>query len=652
MSKRNNKVSTLLSHSWYLVLVLHLSVLNLTLFGQVTLEIWEIQGSGNSSPFIGQEVITNQNVVTAVGSDFFFIQTPSNRSDDNPLTSDGLFIYTGSNPNLQAGDLVNVQGLVVEYEGMTEISGFGLIYEATGGTAALPETVVFNNTFPGTLASTVRDLERVEGMRVAFDATVVAPALGNDIAALSTATDRPFREAGIIFPGDDDLPVWDGNPELFWIDPDALNQPNNRFLSVGQSVSATGVLFQSDDIYIAFPESYSVSGNLADRNLRSGTVEEFTVGSFNVLQLQDESDFLSVQYPKVACYIVEQLGAPDIIALQEVGDIGNLQELNFRINQLSPELRYDPYLIQGNNNTPINSAFLVREDLLDVEVRQLGSTEQISLGGRLHDRPPLLLQANLPTDPPTPIQVLNLHLRSLGGIEGSNSFFVRTKRYEQSLSVAEMIQERQGQNLIVVGDFNALPYSDGYVDVLSQLTGANSLGAQFEVQPIVSPMLTNQSTAGPATESYSYVFQGSAQLLDHCLTTQLDGLEVTEFSFARGNADAASAYFSNPGLSTRSSDHDGFVLYLDPSAPIISSTAEMQNDWAWTVPNPIRSGSTITLPSNTLMQQLQLSDLNGRLLQNWSGFGAEIQLPNLASGVYLLSYQGTDARGVIRLVVQ
>jgi len=153
MSKRNNKVSTLLSHRWYLVLVLHLSVLNLTLFGQVTLEIWEIQGTGNSSPFIGQEVITNQNVVTAVGSDFFFIQTPSNRSDDNPLTSDGLFIYTGSNPNLQAGDLVNVQGLVVEYEGMTEISGFGLIYEATG-TAALPETVVFNNTFPGTLAST------------------------------------------------------------------------------------------------------------------------------------------------------------------------------------------------------------------------------------------------------------------------------------------------------------------------------------------------------------------------------------------------------------------------------------------------------------------------------------------------------------------
>ena len=60
----------------------------------------------------------------------------------------------------------------------------------------------------------------------------------------------------------------------------------------------------------------------------------------------------------------------------------------------------------------------------------------------------------------------------------------------------------------------------------------------------------------------------------------------------------------------------------------------------------------ITLPANTLIQQLQLSDLNGRLLQNWSGFGAEIQLPDLASGVYLLSYQGTDARGVIRLVVQ
>ncbi|MEL6971563.1 MAG: endonuclease/exonuclease/phosphatase family protein, partial [Bacteroidota bacterium] len=461
MSKRNNKGNTLLEQCRFLILILSSFGLLLTLHGQAQLEIWEIQGTGNVSPVIGQEVITNGNVVTAVGDEYFFIQTPTDRSDNNPTTSDGLFVYTDFDPGLSVGQVVNVRGTVLEFESMTEISGFGLSFTPTGATAPLPPAVTLDASFPGTEAAEVRDFEQVEGMRVEFTAPVVAPSLGNDIAALSTSTQRPFREPGILFPGVETLPVWDGNPELFWIDPDALNQPNNRFLSVGQSVTANAVLFQNDDIYVAFPLNYSVDGTIAERDLRSAAENEITVASFNVLQLQDESDFLDIQYPKLARYIVDRLGGPDIVALQEVGDIGNLNELNFRINQLDPDLRYNTYLIQGNNNTPINCAFLVHESINDVEVSQLASTESISLGGRLHDRPPLLLEANLPTNPPTPIQVLNLHLRSLGGIEGSNSFFVRTKRHEQAISVANLIQQRHGNNLIVVGDFNAFQFSDG-----------------------------------------------------------------------------------------------------------------------------------------------------------------------------------------------
>ena len=199
MSKRNNKVSTLLDHLRFLPLILFLFSTNLTLFGQPELEIWEVQGSDNISPFLGQLVQVNENVVTAVGDEFFFIQTPTNRSDNDPLTSDGLFIYTGFTPNLSIGQLVNVEGIVREFEGLTEIAGFELSFSATGGTAALPTPTELTATFPGTEANTVRDLERVENMRVTFDAAVVGPALGNDIAALSTAAQRPMREAGIRF---------------------------------------------------------------------------------------------------------------------------------------------------------------------------------------------------------------------------------------------------------------------------------------------------------------------------------------------------------------------------------------------------------------------------------------------------------------------
>ena len=39
------------------------------------LEIWEIQGAGQASPYDGSIVTTEENVVTAVGTNGFFIQT-------------------------------------------------------------------------------------------------------------------------------------------------------------------------------------------------------------------------------------------------------------------------------------------------------------------------------------------------------------------------------------------------------------------------------------------------------------------------------------------------------------------------------------------------------------------------------------------------
>ena len=633
----NSKVSTLLTDKGFFSVLLFLLFLNAPLRCQ-DLEIWEIQGTGNTSPFLGQVVSLNDNVVTAVGEDFFFVQTPDARSDNDDNTSDGLFIYTGFFPNLSVGQLVDVSGTIREFEGLTEISGTGLNYQAIGATAAVPAPVVLTNDFPSSLPSAVRDLEKVENMLVTFTAPVIAPALGNDLAAFSTSGERPFREAGIKYPGLSNLPVWDGNPEIFWLDPDALNQPNNRFLSVGQTVTATGVFYQSDDLYIVFPTNYNVQGSIATRDLPRAAGDEITVGSINVLQLREDSDVLAIQFNKVSRYIVDRLGAPDIIALQEVGDIGVLQELAFAINQRDPSLDYTPYLIQGNNNTPINSAYLVSERIQDVEVRQLGSIETLSIGGRLHDRPPLLLEANLPTNPPTPIKIINLHLRSLGGIEDSNSFFVRTKRYEQSLSVAAMIQDRQDDNLLVVGDFNALPFTDGYVDVLSQLAGTSSLGAEYPTQALVTPPLINHAFTNTPEERYSFVFQGNAQLIDHCLTTSLTNLNVNDFAFARGNADAAAAYFANPSLTTRASDHDGFVLYLQPDFPIISNISDLDYEEEWNIPNPVRAGQTLVLPTTTHTEQtIGLFNLQGQLIKQWkNGLTNEITLPQLPGGCYLM----------------
>ena len=617
------------------------------------LELWEIQGSGNTSPLIGQQVATANNVVTAVGADFFFAQTPAGRSDNDPTTSDGIFVYTGSFPNVSVGQLVNISGIVKEFAGQTEFSGNDLNITFTGNTATLPPAVVLTADFPSGNANPVRDLEQVEGMLVSFTATVVGPDEGDGLAALALTPTRPFREAGIRYPGQSGLPVWDDNPEIFWLASDALGQPANRFFSYGQTVTSTAVLFQSDDIYLAFAKNYTTTGTVAERNLRARAADEITIGSINVLQLREDNDALAIQLPKMARYIVDRLGAPDIIALQEVGDLNVLQQLNLAINQRNPALSYLPYLIQGNNNTPINSAYLVSTRIRDVQVRLLGAAEKLSNGGRLHDRPPLLLEANLPTNPPIPIRVLNLHLRSLGGIEDPNSSnFVRAKRHQQSISVAEMIQARQNENLIIIGDFNAFPYSDGYVDVLSQIAGRESLGAQLPVDPIVNPALIDYAYTPADTESYSYVFQGSAQLLDHCLSTQLQDLTVNELAFARGNADAAAAYFANPNIPTRSSDHDGLVLYLRPAFPLVSSANEAATPAIrWDIPNPVRSGATIQLPPGFSPERCFLRDAQGRLVQQWSGVSGSLTLHHVNSGVYCLQWLAHGVWSVQRVVI-
>ena len=77
--------------------------------------IGQIQGTGETSPLVGQEV-TVEGVVTASFTDGlggWFLQ---DAGDDNPATSDALFVSAADNPQLRFGQRVQVRGTVVEFE--------------------------------------------------------------------------------------------------------------------------------------------------------------------------------------------------------------------------------------------------------------------------------------------------------------------------------------------------------------------------------------------------------------------------------------------------------------------------------------------------------------------------------------------------------
>ncbi|MGW6555555.1 endonuclease/exonuclease/phosphatase, partial [Streptomyces sp. NPDC055051] len=79
--------------------------------------IHDVQGTTRVSPLVGKQVTGVTGVVTGVrgygSSRGFWMQDP--RGDGDPATSEGLFVFTSSVPTVAVGDAVSVDGTVTEY---------------------------------------------------------------------------------------------------------------------------------------------------------------------------------------------------------------------------------------------------------------------------------------------------------------------------------------------------------------------------------------------------------------------------------------------------------------------------------------------------------------------------------------------------------
>lgn len=556
-------------------------------------EIFEIQGSGDVSPYVGQKVLTLGNVVTALAPNGFFMQTPDSRADTSIDTSNGIFVFTGSAPTVEVGHLVDVEGDIVEFFGFTEFSNSPMV--TVTSTDALPAPVQFDATVssPDPAApSCAIEFECYEGMLVhVASGAVTGPnqRFSSDTIAepfITAAPDRTFREPGIEFPGIAGLPVWDGNPEVFELDPDKLGLPNQA-IPAGSTFSATGVIGFDFGDYELWPTELSVDTGDFPTSVRHRGWFETTVGSLNLFRLFDDvddppginalgettDDFVvsTEEYQrrlaKFADYIVYGMRKPDIIGVQEVESLKVLEDLAAAVNAMDRWAKYEAYLVEGNDIGSIDVGFLVRKWRVWVwDVEQLGADETYvnpedgSLD-LLHDRPPLLLRGWVGL---MPIKVMVVHNRSLGGIGTER---VQVKRLEQALSIAQKAQDiqtaRRRANLVVLGDFNAFEFTDGYVDAVGHIRGDFDPAESLRSGPdLVDPNLMNQVMSLPEDQRYSFIFRGNAQVLDHALTSSSLDFRVRGLQFARGNADAAVDLINDETTRLRSSDHDGLVLYV------------------------------------------------------------------------------------------
>lgn len=485
------------------ILFLVVSVFVSSASAQKERSIAEVQGDKNASPFVN-ETVKVTGIVTARLKGGFFLQTPDDKIDGNPATSEGVYVYTGSEPTVEAtiGNLVTVTGLVNEFRPKSEPASLSITEISMKKGVDTIKVVSKDNALPKPIVLTVADfksnqideLERYEGMRAAVETlTVVAPTKGRVDGKNATSTSdgvfygvvkglaRPFRSAGMdaydyYFSKDElqknfpRLPLFDSNPETLRIDSDEqLGAQTIEVTSKAEIKNLVGVMHYGYQKYTILPDANAkpeISNLIKAAPLPAPSERQFSIVGMNLENFFDDVDDPSIKedlvtteafekrLKKISAAIRVYMRSPDVIGTIETENLAALKRLAEKVNSDSvansePNPKYEAYLIEGNDGRGINVGFLVKSSRVNVvEVKQFGKDEKFKNPDSkdedtLNDRPPLMLRATITdakTNQPFAFTVVVNHLKSLLGYETDR---VRQKKKAQAEFLARFVQERQ-----------------------------------------------------------------------------------------------------------------------------------------------------------------------------------------------------------------
>jgi len=355
--------------------------------------ISEIQGAGHTSPLASETVTAEGGIVTAVLDNGFYIQDPE--GDNNPSTSEGLFIFTGNTqPTVKVGDEVNVTGKVNEFQPgpeearnltQTQIA-FPDNVEVLSSDNELPDPVVIGEGGRIPPSENIDDdsfsefnpneagidfFESLEAMRVtAQDTVAVSPT--NRFGEIFTVTDNGENATGISDRGTLNISEDDLNPEKVQIDFESSLLPNFDFPQVNtgaQLGDVTGVVsYDFGNFQIQPTEEFTATSSNIEPE--TSTIEaggkNLTLASYNVLNLdpkvenvnnvisQDQGevddDVGNGRFDAIANQIVNNLNTPDIIGLQEIQDNDGAEITNFSAADKTLQLLADKIAEAGGPN--------------------------------------------------------------------------------------------------------------------------------------------------------------------------------------------------------------------------------------------------------------------------------------------------------------
>ena len=589
--------------------------------GPATTSIPAIQGSGEASPLVGQEV-TITGVVTGdfqsndgdTQSDLggFFVQDVP---DADFSTSDGIFVFDGDTPatDVNAGDSVRITGTVNEYFGETQLSASSVSIVGAGAILAAPVN------FPVAAATTnsdgerIADLERYEGMLIRLPQTMTVSEVRNleryGEVQLS-ANGRPYQFTNGNTP---DVAAYDQHLDSIArrrivIDDgnSTMNATSIRYLNAGgasgysirvgdESTDVTGNLRYSRGSGSAGTETWRlvpvVDPVFADSNPRPGAPAiggSLRIASFNADNFfstidlgqsicgpsgssscrgADSSAELNRQLAKIAAALT--MIDADIIGLIEVENnaSASLQAIVDALNAISGAGTY-AFVDTGTiGSDAIKVGFIYKS--VDVSLQGLHAVLGSNVDARFDDRRnrPALAQTFVQDTTGAVITLVVNHLKS----KGSDCDAVGDPDTGDGQANCNQVRTAAAS---AIADWIALdPTTSGDSDFLI-FGDLNSHVAEDPLTTLKAAGYTNLVEAASGDSAYSFIFDGQSGALDHALASASLVPQVAETIEWHVNADEPAVLDYNlesgrdPALFDAntpygSSDHDPIIIGLD-----------------------------------------------------------------------------------------
>ncbi len=592
--------------------------------------IYNIQGSGVTSPLLGTSVTTS-GVVTKVNNNGFYLQDPV--GDGNPLTSDGIFVFTSTAPTVTVGQAIVLTGSVSEFNTGAATNATTLARKVTELVNPTAITVTGTGTItptPVTLPLANADnMERYEGMLVTITSPMTASQnyfQGRYGQVTLSAGGRLYKPTNLYPAGSPSavaLQSLNARSTIMLDDGTSLQNPNptpyfaaDDTLRAGDTLPAgiTGVidygLATSDNTGLAM---YRIHPTIAPVFIRSNARTaappvvggNIKVASFNVLNFfttftngqtadgqtgQGCSLGASVaaancrgaddlaEFNRQRAKIVAAMSAinADVFGLMEIQNNGNAAAQNLA-DALNAVVGSGTYAVAPLPPTTGTDAIRVAMIYKQATLSPYGAA--MSDGSAIHNRPPFA--QTFSANNGERFSVIVNHFKSKGSCPGDLSL-----DDDQNDGQGCWNDRRKQQAQALLTFIGSVQAAAGDLDVMV-IGDLNAYGAEDPVNMLTTAGLVNQISRFNAF-GYSYVFDGEAGYLDHALATPTLSAQINTATHWHVNADEPSiidynSEFKQPDCGTcgpdyytatpyRASDHDPVLIGVNLQPPAAAQT--------------------------------------------------------------------------------